>query len=137
MKVHEFQAKELLARYGVRVPRGRVTGSAEEAAAIAEELGVSVAVKAQIHAGGRGKAGGIKLADSPEQARDVAPQILGRRLVTHQTGPEGRLVKRVLAEEQLQADRELYLGVVLENSIGLPPGLAAADGGPETYEVAA
>ncbi len=137
MKVHEFQAKELLARYGVRVPRGRVTGSAEEAAAIAEELGVSVAVKAQIHAGGRGKGGGIKLADSPEQARDVASQILGMRLVTHQTGPEGRLVKRVLVEEQLQVDRELYLGVVIDNSIGLPLVMASADGGVEIEEVAA
>src|SRR2546422_6123818 len=136
MKVHEFQAKELLARYGVRVPRGRVTGSAEEAAAIAEELGVSVAVKAQIHAGGRGKGGGIKLADSPEQARDVASQILGMQLVTHQTGPEGRLVKRVLVEEQLQVERELYLGVVIDNSIGLPLVMASADGGVEIEEVA-
>src|SRR2546427_246548 len=137
MKVHEFQAKELLARYGVPVPRGSVTGSAEEAAAIADELGVSVVVKAQIHAGGRGKGGGIKLADSPEQARDVASQILGTRLVTHQTGPEGRLVKRVLVEEQLQVDRELYLGAVIDNSIGLPLVMASADGGVEIEEVAA
>src|SRR3989449_3901758 len=137
MKVHEFQAKELLARYGVRVPRGRVTGSAEEAAAIAEELGVSVAVKAQIHAGGRGKGGGIKLADGPDAARETAGQIIGMRLVTHQTGPEGRVVKRVLVEEQLQVERELYLGIVIDNSIGLPLVMASADGGVEIEEVAA
>ena len=137
MKVHEFQAKQLLAHYGVPVPRGRVTDSAEEAAAIAKELGMPVAVKAQIHAGGRGKGGGIKLAESPEKAREVASRILGMRLVTHQTGPEGRLVKRVLVEEQLQVDRELYLGVVIDNSVGLPLVMASADGGVEIEEVAA
>src|SRR3989441_3016137 len=137
MKVHEFQAKQLLAHYGVPVPRGRVTDSAEEAAAIAKELGTPVAVKAQIHAGGRGKGGGIKLAESPEKAREVASQILGMRLVTHQTGPEGRLVKRALVEEQLQVGRELYLGVVIDNSIGLPLVMASSDGGVEIEEVAA
>ena len=137
MKVHEFQAKQLLAHYGVPVPRGRVTDSAEEAAAIAKELGMPVAVKAQIHAGGRGKGGGVKLAESPEKARDLASQILGMRLVTHETGPEGRLVKRVLVEEQLQVDRELYLGVVIDNSVGLPLVMASADGGVEIEEVAA
>ena len=137
MKVHEFQAKQLLARYGVPVPRGRVADSADEAAAIAAELAVPVAVKAQIHAGGRGKGGGIKLAGSPQEAREVASQIIGMRLVTHQTGPEGRLVKRVLVEEQLQVDRELYLGVVIDNSIGLPLVMASADGGVEIEEVAA
>ena len=137
MKVHEFQAKQLLAHYGVPVPRGRVTDSAEEAAAIAKELGMPVAVKAQIHAGGRGKGGGIKLAESPEKARELASQILGMRLVTRQTGPEGRFVKRVLVEEQLQVDRELYLGVVIDNSVGLPLVMASADGGVEIEEVAA
>lgn len=137
MKVHEFQAKEILARFGVSVPRGRVAATPEEAAAIAAELGVPVAVKAQIHAGGRGKGGGIKLASSPEEARDVARQIIGMRLVTHQTGPEGRLVKRVLVEEQLQVERELYLGIVIDNSIGLPLVMASADGGVEIEEVAA
>jgi len=137
LKVHEFQAKQLLARYGVPVPRGRVADSADEAAAIAAELAVPVAVKAQIHAGGRGKGGGIKLAGSPQEAREVASQIIGMRLVTHQTGPEGRLVKRVLVEEQLQVDRELYLGVVIDNSIGLPLVMASADGGVEIEEVAA
>jgi succinyl-CoA synthetase beta subunit len=137
MKVHEYQAKDLLAKYGVPVPRGRVAETADEAAAIAKELGVPVAVKAQIHAGGRGKGGGIKLADSPEQAREVASQIIGMNLVTHQTGPEGRLVKRVLVEEQLQVERELYLGVVIDNSIGLPLVMASADGGVDIEEVAA
>ena len=137
MKVHEFQAKALLARYGAPVPRGRVADSADEAAGIARELGGPVAVKAQVHAGGRGKGGGIKLATTPDQTREAASQIIGMRLVTHQTGPEGRLVKRVLVEEQLQVDRELYLGVVIDNSIGLPLVMASADGGVEIEEVAA
>jgi succinyl-CoA synthetase beta subunit len=137
VKVHEYQAKELLARYGVPVPRGRVAETSEEAAAVARELGVPVAVKAQIHAGGRGKGGGIKLADTPEEAREVASQIIGMNLVTHQTGPEGRLVKWVLVEEQLQVERELYLGVVIDNSIGLPLVMASADGGVDIEEVAA
>ena len=136
MKVHEYQAKELVARYGVPVPRGRVTESAEEAVEIARELGVPVAIKAQIHAGGRGKGGGIKLASTPEEARDAAGQIIGMKLVTHQTGPEGRLVKRVLVEEQIQVERELYLGVVIDNSIGLPLVMASADGGVDIEEVA-
>jgi succinyl-CoA synthetase beta subunit len=137
MKVHEYQAKDLLAKYGVPVPRGRVAESAEEAALITKDLAVPVAVKAQIHAGGRGKGGGIKLADSPEQAREVASHIIGMDLVTHQTGPEGRRVKRVLVEEQLQVERELYLGVVIDNSIGLPLVMASADGGVDIEEVAA
>jgi succinyl-CoA synthetase beta subunit len=137
MKVHEYQAKELLAKYGVPVPRGRVAQTPDEAEAIARELGVAVAVKAQIHAGGRGKGGGIKLADSPARAREVAAQIIGMNLVTHQTGPEGQFVKRVLVEEQLQVKRELYLGVVIDNSIGLPLVMASADGGVEIEEVAA
>ncbi len=137
MKVHEYQAKEILARFGVPVPRGRVAETPEQAAEIARELGVPVAVKAQIHAGGRGKGGGIKLADNPDEARAAAGQIIGMRLVTHQTGPEGRLVKRVLVEEQLQVDRELYLGIVIDNSIGFPLVMASADGGVEIEEVAA
>ena len=137
MKVHEYQAKSLVAGYGVPIPRGRVTHSPGEAAEIARELGVPVAIKAQIHAGGRGKGGGIKLATTPDQAREAASQILGMRLVTHQTGPEGRLVKRVLVEEQLQVGRELYLGVVIDNSIGLPIVMASADGGVDIEEVAA
>jgi succinyl-CoA synthetase beta subunit len=137
MKVHEFQAKSVLSRYGVPVPRGRVTDNPDEAAQIARDLGVPVAIKAQIHAGGRGKGGGIKLAQTPDEAREAAKSIIGMRLVTHQTGPEGRLVKRVLVEEQLQVERELYLGIVIDNSIGLPLVMASADGGVEIEEVAA
>ncbi len=137
MKVHEHQAKELLARYGVPVPRGRVAASPDEAAAIAADLAVPVAVKAQIHAGGRGKGGGIKLADTPDETRKAAADIIGMRLVTHQTGPEGRLVKRVLVEERLQVERELYLGVVIDNSIGFPLVIASDAGGVDIEEVAA
>jgi len=137
MKVHEYQAKELLARYGVPVPSGKVAGTADEAAAIAEKLGVSVVVKAQIHAGGRGKGGGIKLASDAAEARTAAGEILGMQLVTHQTGPEGQLVKRVLVEERIEIDRELYLGIVIDNSVGLPLVMASAEGGVEIEEVAA
>ncbi|TMB97389.1 MAG: ADP-forming succinate--CoA ligase subunit beta [Chloroflexi bacterium] len=137
MKVHEYQAKSLLERYGVPVPRGRVTEDAEKAATIAGEIGGPVAVKAQIHAGGRGKGGGIKLVGTPEEAREAAKAIIGMQLVTHQTGPEGQRVKRVLVEEQLSVERELYLGIVIDNSIGLPLVMASADGGVEIEEVAA
>ena len=137
MKVHEYQAKEILARYGVPVPGGRVAASPDEAEAVAADLGTPVAVKAQIHAGGRGKGGGIKLAATPAEARRVAGQIIGMQLVTHQTGPEGRLVKRVLVEEQLKVDRELYLGIVIDNSIGFPLVMASDAGGVDIEEVAA
>ncbi len=137
MKVHEYQAKELLARYGVPVPNGKVAGTADEAAAIAKELGVPVVVKAQIHAGGRGKGGGIKLASDAAEARAAAGEILGMQLVTHQTGPGGQLVKRVLVEERIEIDRELYLGIVIDNSVGLPLVMASAEGGVEIEEVAA
>jgi succinyl-CoA synthetase beta subunit len=137
VKVHEYQAKEIVARFGVPVPNGRVAETADEAKAIAMEIAAPVAVKAQIHAGGRGKGGGIKLANTPDEARDVADRIIGMQLVTHQTGPEGKLVKRVLVEEQLQVERELYLSVVIDNSIGLPIVMASAEGGVEIEEVAA
>ena len=137
MKVHEYQAKEILARYGVPVPKGNVAVTGDEAAAIAEELGVPVVVKAQVHAGGRGKGGGIKLASDAAQARAAADEILGMQLVTHQTGPGGQLVKRVLVEEQIDIDRELYLGIVIDNSVGLPLVMASAEGGVEIEEVAA
>ena len=137
MKVHEYQAKAVLAQYGVLVPKGRVAETADEAASIAKEIGAPVAVKAQIHAGGRGKGGGIKLAKDAAEAKKVAGEIIGMTLVTHQTGPEGRLVKRVLVEEQLQVDRELYVSVVIDNAIGLPIVMASAEGGVEIEEVAA
>ncbi|MEE4274066.1 MAG: ADP-forming succinate--CoA ligase subunit beta [Thermoanaerobaculales bacterium] len=136
MKVHEYQAKEVLARYGVAVPRGKLVTEAGEAKAIAEELGGRVVVKAQIHAGGRGKGGGVKIADNPDHAVELADEILGMTLVTKQTGPEGRLVRRVLIEEALPIERELYLGIVLDRSEGFPVMMASKFGGMEIEEVA-
>jgi succinyl-CoA synthetase beta subunit len=137
MKIHEYQAKQIMAEFGVPVPRGRVARSPEEARQIAEELGGPVVVKAQIHAGGRGKGGGIKLASTPQEAEQAARQIIGMTLVTSQTGPEGRLVKSVLVEEQVAADRELYLSVLIDNAAGRPLMMASAAGGMEIEEVAA
>src|SRR5215208_4929453 len=117
MKIHEYQAKSVLARFGVPVPRGEVALSAAEAGEIARRLGGDIAVvKAQIHAGGRGKGGGVKLAKSPEEAEQLAKQMIGMTLVTHQTGPEGRKVARVLSEEGLQIDRELYMSILLDRA---------------------
>ena len=136
MKVHEYQAKEVLARYGVAVPRSTLVTDAEQARAAAEDLGGRVVVKAQIHAGGRGKGGGVKLADNPDHAVTLADEILGMTLVTKQTGPEGRLVRRVLIEEALPIERELYLGIVLDRSEGFPVMMASKFGGMEIEEVA-
>src|SRR3954466_15139140 len=137
MKIHEYQAKEILARHGVPVPRGEVAFNAGEAGEIARRLGGSVVVvKAQIHAGGRGKGGGVKLAKSPEQAETLAREMIGMTLVTHQTGPEGRVVSRVLVEEGLQMQRELYLGLLLDRSAGKPVMMASAAGGMDIEEVA-
>ena len=116
MKVHEYQAKAILAHYGVAIPRGEVTDSPAEAREIAKRLGGRAVVKAQIHAGGRGKGGGVKLAQNPEEAFELAKKIIGMTLVTHQTGPQGRLVQTVLVEEVLDIDRELYLAVVLDRA---------------------
>ncbi len=137
MKVHEFQAKEILARYGVAIPRGKVITAPGEARAVAQELGGRVVVKAQVHAGGRGKAGGVKLAGSPEEAVTVAGKILGMTLVSKQTGPEGKLVHKVLVEEAVDIARELYVGVVLDRAKGLPVMMASKFGGMEIEEVAA
>jgi len=137
VKIHEYQAKQIMAEFGVPVPRGRVARSPQEACQVAEELGGRVVVKAQIHAGGRGKGGGIKLASTPQEAEQVAGQIIGMTLVTPQTGPEGRLVKSVLIEEQVAADRELYLSVLIDNAAGRPLMMASAAGGMEIEEVAA
>jgi succinyl-CoA synthetase beta subunit len=137
MKIHEYQAKSILARYGVPVPRGEVTFKAADAADIARRLGTGVVVvKAQIHAGGRGKGGGVKLARSPEDAAKVAREMIGMTLVTHQTGPQGRLVSRVLIEEGLQMTRELYLGLLLDRAAGKPVMMASAAGGMDIEEVA-
>src|SRR4051794_24030972 len=138
MKIHEYQAKAILARHGVPVPRGEVTSTAAEAGDIAKRLGTSVVVvKAQIHAGGRGKGGGVKLAKSPAEAERIARDILGMTLITHQTGPEGRVVGRLLIEEGLQMTRELYLSIVLDRAAGKPVMMASADGGMDIEEVAA
>jgi succinyl-CoA synthetase beta subunit len=137
MKIHEYQGKEVLARHGVAVPRGIVITDAEAARAAAEELGGKVVVKAQIHAGGRGKGGGVKLADNPDEAVTLAGEILGMTLITKQTGPEGKLVRTVLIEEALPIDRELYLGVVLDRTEGFPVMMASKFGGMEIEEVAA
>ena len=138
MKIHEYQAKAILARHGVPVPRGEVAFNAAEAGEIARRLGGSVVVvKAQIHAGGRGKGGGVKLAKSPEDAEKLARDMIGMTLVTHQTGPEGRVVGRVLVEEGLQMTRELYLSLVLDRAAGKPVMMASAAGGMDIEEVAA
>jgi succinyl-CoA synthetase beta subunit len=138
MKIHEYQAKELLKKYGVAVPRGLVARSPEEAYHAAKELGTEVVVvKAQIHAGGRGKGGGVKLAKSADEAREVAGKMLGMSLVTHQTGPEGREVRALLVEEGLPIDKEFYLGIVLDRATGRPVFMASSEGGMDIEEVAA
>jgi succinyl-CoA synthetase beta subunit len=137
MKIHEYQAKALLAKYGVPVPRGEVARTVDEAADAASRIGGSVVVKAQIHAGGRGKGGGVKVAKDAVEARAIAEKILGMTLVTHQTGPEGRVVHRLLVEETLPIDKELYLGIVLDRASRRNVFMASADGGMEIEEVAA
>ncbi len=137
MKVHEYQAKEILARFGVAVPRGILVTDAEAARTAAEKLGGRVVVKAQVHAGGRGKAGGVKLVDSPDAAVAAAREILGMRLITKQTGAEGKVVHKVLVEEALPIARELYLGIVLDRAEGFPAMMASKYGGMEIEEVAA
>src|SRR5258706_13581218 len=137
MKIHEYQGKAILAQYNVPVPRGEVAFTIEEAEAAAVKLGGSVVVKAQIHAGGRGKGGGVKVAKDREDAVAKARQILGMTLVTHQTGPEGRVVQRLLIEETLPIERELYLGITLDRAAGKNIFMASGDGGVEIEEVAA
>jgi len=137
MKIHEYQAKQTLAKFGVAIPRGEVAYSPEEARGVAERLGGAVVVKAQIHAGGRGKAGGVKLARSAQEAERIASDMLGRKLVTIQTGPEGRVVKRVLIEEGLEVARELYLGLVIDRTTARPVFMASSEGGVEIEVVAA
>src|SRR5712691_6718787 len=138
MKIHEYQAKAILAKHGVPVPRGEVAFNPTEAGEIARRLGGSlVVVKAQIHAGGRGKGGGVKLAKSAAQAERLARDMIGMTLVTHQTGPEGRVVSRVLVEEGLQMQRELYLSLLLDRAAGQPVMMASAAGGMDIEEVAA
>jgi succinyl-CoA synthetase beta subunit len=137
MKIHEYQGKELLAKYGVKVPRGEKVETVEEAKAAAEKLGLPVVVKAQIHAGGRGKGGGVKLARTMDDVEKVAAEILGMNLVTHQTGPEGREVKTLLIEEGLKIKQEFYLGIVLDRAISQLVFMASSAGGMDIEEVAA
>jgi succinyl-CoA synthetase beta subunit len=137
MKIHEYQAKAILAKFGVPVPRGQVVSKKDEARAVAERLGTPVVVvKAQIHAGGRGKGGGVKVAQSAEEAAGFAEHILGMNLVTAQTGPEGRIVRRVLVEEGLDIQREIYLSVLVDRAVGAPVFMASAAGGMDIEEVA-
>jgi succinyl-CoA synthetase beta subunit len=141
MKIHEYQAKGILSKYGVAIPRGEMVESKEEAAKVAKRLisngAKGVVVKAQIHAGGRGKGGGVKIAKSADEAGELAGKILGMHLVTHQTGPEGQKVQRLLVEETLPIERELYLGIVLDRASAAPVFMASAAGGMEIEEVAA
>src|SRR5215469_1133809 len=137
MKIHEYQAKALLAQYNVPVPRGEVAFTVEQAEAAAKKIGGSVVVKAQIHAGGRGKGGGVQVAQNAAEAARIAEKMLGMTLVTHQTGPEGRIVQRLLVEETVPIERELYLGIVLDRAQGKPVFMASAVGGMEIEEVAA
>ena len=141
MKIHEYQAKAILKKYGVAVPRGAMATTVEAAEAAAKELfdagATGVVVKAQIHAGGRGKGGGVKIAKSLAEARDLAAKILGMNLVTHQTGPEGRIVHRLLIEETLPIEKELYLGILVDRGEGKPVFMASASGGMDIEKVAA
>jgi len=141
MKIHEYQAKAILAKYGVAVPRGEMVTTREAAEKAAKELlaagAKAVVVKAQIHAGGRGKGGGVKIANSAEEAGEIAGRMLGMKLVTHQTGPEGKEVHRLLVEETLPIDRELYLGIVIDRTEARPVFMASASGGMEIEQVAA
>ncbi len=137
MNIHEHQAKELLRRFGVRTLEGQACFSVDEAVAAAERFGFPCAVKAQIHAGGRGKAGGVKIVKSAAEARAAATEILGKTLVTHQTGPHGRVVRRLFVEQGCKIARELYLGIVVDRAIGRVTVMASTEGGVEIEEVAA
>jgi len=141
MKIHEYQAKAILAKYGVAVPRGEMVTTREAAETVAKNLlgagAAAVVVKAQIHAGGRGKGGGVKIANSAEEAGEIAARMLGMKLVTHQTGPEGKEVHCLLVEETLPIDRELYLGIVIDRTEARPVFMASASGGMEIEQVAA
>src|SRR5271163_3070886 len=141
MKIHEYQAKDILAKYGVPVPRGEVANTVDEAVEIGKRLlaagATGLVVKAQIHAGGRGKGGGVKVAKTIDQAEEYAKNILGMQLITHQTGPQGQKVQRLLIEETAAIDRELYLGIVLDRAAAKLVFMASKAGGMEIEEVAA
>jgi len=136
MKIHEFQAKKILKKYGVPIPRGGVAKTAAKAKKIAEDLGGKSVVKAQIHAGGRGKGGGVKVVGTPDEALNAAKQIIGMNLITHQTGPEGQKVKQVLVEEGLEVVKELYVGIVVDREQAAPVIMASEAGGMDIEEIA-
>ncbi|NIR49482.1 ADP-forming succinate--CoA ligase subunit beta [candidate division KSB1 bacterium] len=136
MKIHEYQAKEILKTFGVAVPKGKIAQTPEEAREVAEKLGGTVVVKAQIHAGGRGKGGGVKIAKNAAEAEKLTDDVIGMKLVTHQTGPEGRSVRSVLVEEGLDIERELYLGIVLDRARSQLVLMASTEGGVEIEKVA-
>jgi succinyl-CoA synthetase beta subunit len=140
MKIHEYQGKEILKKYGVAVPRGVMVTTREEAEAAAKDIlgsgATGVVVKAQIHAGGRGKGGGVKIAKSVDEAGEIASKMLGMTLITHQTGPEGRIVRRLLVEETLPIEKELYLGILVDRGEGKPVFMASAAGGMDIEQVA-
>ncbi len=138
MKIHEYQGKQILAKFGVAVPQGSAAFSVEEAVEIARKLGkYPVVVKAQVHAGGRGKGGGVKLANSEQEVRQIADQILGMNLVTHQTGPQGKKVNRLLIEQGMDIERELYAGIVLDRAVSMDTFMVSTEGGMEIEKVAA
>ena len=137
MKIHEYQAKKILDQYGVQIPRGEVTDNPSNAREIAEKVGPRVVLKAQVHAGGRGKGGGIKLAGNPQEAENIAREMIGMTLVTPQTGPEGKLVRKILIEEALDIDRELYVGIIIDRAKEAPVVMASPEGGVEIEKVAA
>ena len=137
MKIHEYQAKQILNKFGVSIPQGEVAFTPAEAKEIAEKIGPRVVLKAQIHAGGRGKGGGVKIANSAQEAEELAQDMIGITLVTHQTGPEGKKVKRLLVEEALDIDKELYIGIVIDRAQEKPVVMASSEGGVEIEKVAA
>jgi succinyl-CoA synthetase beta subunit len=139
LKIHEYQGKAVLAGHGVPVPHGKVAYTIAEAVEAGKEMGFPVVVKAQIHAGGRGKGGGVKLARTVEECEQIAKAMLGMTLRTHQTGPEGRVVRRLLIEQgvDLQGAREMYLAIVIDRVSGAPVFMASAEGGMDIEEVAA
>src|ERR1700685_2812626 len=140
MKIHEYQAKAILKKYGVNVPRGAMAATQDEAEAVAKKLfsagATGVVVKAQIHAGARRKGGGVKIAKSVNEAGELASKMLGMKLVTHQTGPEGRIVRRLLIEETLPIEKELYRGILVDRAEGKPVFMASAAGGMDIEQVA-
>ena len=136
MKIHEYQAKQILNQYGVQIPQGEVADTVSKAREIAEKIGPKVVLKAQVHAGGRGKGGGVKLAGTPQEAEKIAKEMIGMTLVTHQTGPEGKLVRRILVEEALDITRELYIGIVIDRAKEAPVVMGSPEGGVEIEKVA-